>query len=264
MAAWSARTFGAEAPSRRRARVSALPATALLGMAACWLLRERLPFSVGFVSAPGGAEPAPRREAVLQLSSALAGAASFAAAGPAEAEVVIIKTNEDQQIQVPAVDRQGFPSYFFFHPKNFQRYSNPVDPTAYILRKVNNPTLSFVARAENRPNCGNDFNPKVFIADYTNKFSNITGSTFTLIRGGGEPDRVDPDLNVKYYEVEYVVRTQMGLTFDSLKTLHFVTCFGVGNNSLVILNTQASDDTWDKDGPILRKVLDSFRITSQV
>merc|ERR1712061_212482 len=81
---------------------------------------------------------------------------------------------------------------------------------------------TFITRAEKRENAP-EFTPKIFIDDYRQKFVNASGSSFNLIKGSETPDRIDRD--IKYYEVEYVVRTQLGFGFDSLKSLHFLTAF---------------------------------------
>ena len=35
----------------------------------------------------------------------------------------------------------------------------------------------------------------------------------------------------EFDQVEYVVRTQLGFSFDSLKTLHFITTFAVSKDT---------------------------------
>ncbi|CAL1157975.1 unnamed protein product [Cladocopium goreaui] len=121
--------------------------------------------------------------------------------------------------------------------------------------------FTFATRAEARPNASIEFTPDDFINDYRSKFVNATGSSFNLISGGGpKPNRIDESLGVKYYEVEYVVRTQLGFSFDSLKTLHFITTFAASKDAVNIMNCQALDDKWDEDGATLRKVAESFTV----
>lgn len=164
-------------------------------------------------------------------------------------------------IRAPA--NKGTSPYVFEKPEGFKQYASPVDPSGYVFRSKDDSYFSFALRNEVRENATTDFKPEDFIKDYEDKFTNMTGSSFTLIKGGGAPDRVDKELGVKYYEIEYVVRTQLGFSFDSLKSLHFLTVFAVAKNNIAVLNTQAIDDTWEKTGPILRAVADSYVITGE-
>eukprot|EP00930_Biecheleria_cincta_P073468 TRINITY_DN60756_c0_g1_i1.p1 TRINITY_DN60756_c0_g1~~TRINITY_DN60756_c0_g1_i1.p1 ORF type:complete len:257 (-),score=50.25 TRINITY_DN60756_c0_g1_i1:181-951(-) len=164
-------------------------------------------------------------------------------------------------IQVPQNDKTGIRAYAFEKPAGFKKVVNPGDPSGYVFRSVNDTYNSFATRAELRENASTDFKPEDFINDYRSKFVNATGSAFDLIKGGGPPNRVDEKLGVKYYKVEYVVRTQLGFSFDSLKTLHFITLFAVNKDSINVMNVQALDDKWAEDGPTLRKVVDSFAVT---
>merc|ERR1711974_332300 len=102
-----------------------------------------------------------------------------------------------------------------------------------------------------------EFTPDGFVDDYKAKFVNATGSSFLLLKSSATPDRVDDKLGVKYF-----VRTQLGFSFDSLRSLHFLTTFAATSDSLYIMNCQAPDETWEKDGPILRKVASSFALTT--
>jgi len=198
-----------------------------------------------------------RREAMLLLSSAGV-AAGAAPAGAIQGQA----TGKTENIVVRPNPKVGSPGYIFEKPAGFKRLASPVDPSGYIFRNVNDTYFSFVTRVEQRPNASTDFKPEAFIEDYRSKFLNSSGSDFKLIRGGGNPDLVDKDLGVKYYEVEYVVRTQLGFSFDSLKSLHFITTFAVNQDTVAIMNCQAPDEFWEKDGPKLRRITDTFRITS--
>lgn len=170
-------------------------------------------------------------------------------------------TKSAMVIQVPQNDKTGIRAYSFEKPAGFKKVVSPVDPSGYIFRSVNDTYNSFATRAEVRENASTDFKPEDFINDYRSKFVNATGSAFDLIKGGGPPNRVDEKLNVKYYEVEYVVRTQLGFSFDSLKTLHFITLFAVSKGTINVMNVQALDEKWAEDGPTLKKVIDSFVVT---
>jgi len=202
------------------------------------------------------------RRSMLLLSSA-AGAGTATLAAPKEASAFSRGTGQDV-IRVPANPKIGTRPYIYEKPAGFKQFASPVDPTSSIFRNVNDSYFSFITRAELKPNASTEFTPEAFIADYESKFTNSTGSSFTLLQGGGPPKSVDKDLGVKYYEIEYVVRTQLGFAFDSLRSLHFLTVFAAAPESIYILNCQAQDDTWDVALPTLRKVADSFAITGDV
>eukprot|EP00933_Yihiella_yeosuensis_P055962 TRINITY_DN54940_c0_g1_i1.p1 TRINITY_DN54940_c0_g1~~TRINITY_DN54940_c0_g1_i1.p1 ORF type:complete len:282 (-),score=57.72 TRINITY_DN54940_c0_g1_i1:240-1019(-) len=203
--------------------------------------------------------PEPSRREALMLSSAavLTGGASAAEAG-------ILNEEDISVASIFKVDKvePGYKTYLFNRPAGFKRLVNPLDPSGYVFRNAKDSYLSFATKGELRENATTDFKPEDFIEEDRRKFGNSTGSSFILIKGGGPPDRVDTDLNVKYYEVEYAVRTQLGFSFDSLKTLHFLTVFAVSQNAINILNLQALDEKWEKQSAILRPIADSFRITS--
>ncbi|CAE8586738.1 unnamed protein product [Polarella glacialis] len=202
-----------------------------------------------------------RREAVLLLSAAATTAALSSRAEPAAA-MQGQNTGKTETIVVPANPKVGNKAYIFEKPAGFKRFASPIDPSGYIFRSVNDTYFTFVTRVESRPNASTDFRPEAFIDDYTSKFVNATGSSFTLVRGGGNPNRVDVGLGVQYFEIEYVVRTQLGFSFDSLRSLHFITTFAVSKDSIAILNCQAPDEMWEKDAPVLRRITESFKITS--
>jgi len=173
-----------------------------------------------------------------------------------------MNTKVAELIEAPARPKEGIVSYQFEKPAGFKRLANAVDPTSFLFRSEKDSYFSVVTRSEARQNAFKEFTPKTFIADYQNKFVNSTGSSFQLIRGKETPDRVDTKLNVKYFEVEYVVRTQLGFTFDSLRSLHFVTVFAAAPESVVIMNCCALDDKWDKDSPTLQNVIKTFAVNA--
>lgn len=206
--------------------------------------------------------PAPARHLAnrRQLLASSVAATATAAADPAHA--ITVTTGKTEIVRAPVNPKAGTRSYLFEKPAGFKRFASPVDPSGFVFRNVNDTYLTFVTRAELRANASTDFTPQDFINEYKGKFSNSTGSSFELIKGGGAPDRVDSELGVKYYEVEYIVRTQLGFSFDSLRSLHFFTIFAAAPDSVYILNAQALDDNWATDGPVLKKVVDSFAVTS--
>eukprot|EP00931_Biecheleriopsis_adriatica_P087929 TRINITY_DN62331_c0_g1_i1.p1 TRINITY_DN62331_c0_g1~~TRINITY_DN62331_c0_g1_i1.p1 ORF type:complete len:266 (+),score=60.39 TRINITY_DN62331_c0_g1_i1:45-800(+) len=245
-------------PARRRL---SRPLLGLLCSAAVLLLANRS-ISAGLqllFSSPQVSPPEPGRRQAL-LSTLAAGAAS-AGAAPAGAEVQKLDTKKTEVVQAQANPKTGIRGYLFEKPAGFKRFASPVDPSGYVFRSTGDTYFTFATRSEARPNASNEFKPEDFIADYRGKFVNATGSSFDLIKGGGPPTRVDPDLGVKYYEVEYVIRTQLGFSFDSLKTLHFITTFAVSADCINIMNCQALDDKWDKDGPVMQRVTQTFTVT---
>eukprot|EP00439_Symbiodinium_sp_Y106_P032401 s4170_g3.t2 len=157
----------------------------------------------------------------------LSGAAAAASATPAQA-LQKFETDKEELVTAPANEKAGINGYLFTKPAGFKRLANVLDPSGYVFRNTKDTYFTFATRAEARVNASTEFKVEDFIDDYRNKFVNATGSSFALISGGGQPTRVDEGLGIKYYEVEYVVRTQLGFSFDSLKTLHFITTFGVG------------------------------------
>jgi hypothetical protein len=169
-----------------------------------------------------------------------------------------MNTKVAELIEAPARPKDNIVSYQFEKPAGFKRLANAVDPTSFVFRDQKDSYLSVVTRSEARQNANKEFTPKDFIADYEQKFVNATGSSFQLIRGTTKPDRVDAKTGVNYFEVEYVVRTQLGFTFDTLRSLHFITVFAAAPQSIVIMNCCALDDKWDKDSPTLQKVIKSF------
>lgn len=195
-----------------------------------------------------------RRQQLL----AVAVAGGLVAAGPEPARAVQSDEKKDETLRIPNNPRSGTMSYLFEKPKGFRRYSNPGDPSGFVFRNIDDSYYTFVTRAEKRP-AAEPFTPEAFIDDYRNKFVNATGSSFELIKS--KMDREDPELGVKYWEVEYVVRTQLGFSFDSLKSLHFITTFAAAKDSVYILNSQSIDDKWDVAAPILGKVAKSFKVT---
>eukprot|EP00929_Paragymnodinium_shiwhaense_P115645 TRINITY_DN84640_c0_g1_i1.p2 TRINITY_DN84640_c0_g1~~TRINITY_DN84640_c0_g1_i1.p2 ORF type:complete len:268 (-),score=79.19 TRINITY_DN84640_c0_g1_i1:104-907(-) len=200
------------------------------------------------------APPAQRRQLLIA-----AGSAGLAAS--VDSEPAAARTLGREVIRAPA--NKGTRPYMFEKPEGFRQYASPVDPSGFIFRDVNDTYFSFALRAEVSANASTEFKPENFIADYETKFTNVTGSSFTLLKGGGAPDRVDKELGIKYYEVEYVVRTQLGFSFDSLKSLHFLSVFAVAPNEVYVLNCQALDEKWETAAPILRKVADSFVLTGE-
>merc|ERR1711974_471398 len=94
-----------------------------------------------------------------------------------------------------------------------------------------------------------EFTPDGFVDDYKAKFVNATGSSFLLLKSSATPDRVDDKLGVKYYDVEYVVRTQLGFSFDSLRSLHFLTTFAATSDSLYIMNARHRTRRGRRTGP---------------
>lgn len=202
-----------------------------------------------------------RRQTLLLLSSAAGGGATVTGIEPAHAQLFAKDTTKEVEVvRASGNPKQGTRPYVFEKPAGFRRLSNPIDPSGYLYRSTNDTYFTFVTRAEARANASTEFSPNDFIADYEMKFVNATGSSFQLIKGGPTPDRVDDELGVKYYEVEYVVRTQLGFTFDSLRSLHFLTVFAAAPESIYILNCQAQDDKWETDGPTLKKVASTFSI----
>jgi len=197
------------------------------------------------------------------LASVLGGAgAALSGGAPAEAVLPQFKTSEEQYVDVPQNSKPGLRSYEFTKPAGFKRLANPIDPTGLIFRSPKDSDYAFALRAEMRQNA-TPFTPSIFIDDYRSKFVNSTGSSFLLIKGGSEePDRVDKSLGVKYYDVEYVIRTQMGFSFDSLRSLHFLTTFAATEDSLYVLNCQTKDDNWEKESAPFRQVVSTFKVTS--
>jgi len=196
---------------------------------------------------------------LLAASYAAGGGAAVFDAAPASARG---KSIAQELFNVKPNPNEGSRGFVFEKPAGFRQYGNPVDPSGYLFRNVNDTYFSFVTRSESRPNASIEFTPQAFIDDYKTKFTKSTGSEFKLIKGGGTPDRIDEGLGTKYYEVEYTVRTQLGFSFDSLKTLHFLTVFAATPDSMIIVNCQAPEEKWDEDGEILRKVVSSFAVTS--
>jgi len=206
-----------------------------------------------------GAEPATpvaaRRQAVL---AAAAAGAALADSRPAEA---FGKGTDAELIKSDANSNTGTRPYVYQKPKGFRQYASPVDPSSFIFRNSNDTYYSFISRAELKPNASTDFTPDQFIADYKSKFTNATGSSFALISATDKPFKVDKALGVKYYKIEYVVRTQLGFAFDSLRSLHFLTVFAAAPESIYILNCQDQDENWEKHKGTLGEVADSFAVT---
>lgn len=196
-----------------------------------------------------------RRQALLLLGGAAATQAEAANA------FVKVSTKNEEIITAQANPKAGFRGYTFFKPAGFKRYASLIDPSGYVLRDVNDTYFTFATRSELRPNASTEFKIQDFVADYETKFVNATGSSFTLLKGGsGEPDSVDESAGVKYFKVEYIIKTQLGFSFDSLRTLHFLTTFAVASDSIYVLNCQAREEDWERGGPVLRKVTDSFKV----
>jgi len=202
---------------------------------------------------------APQRRSALLLSTVAAGSVALADTRPALARGIGF-----EKIDVKGNAQVGLRPYVFDKPEGFRQYASPVDPSGFIFRNTNDSYYSFISRAETKPNASTDFTPAQFIADYREKFTNATGSEFTLISGGGEPFRVDNELGIKYYQIEYVVRTQLGFAFDSLRSLHFLTVFAAAPESIYILNCQDQDDNWLAHEKVLRGVAKSFAVTGIV
>jgi len=173
-----------------------------------------------------------------------------------------MNTKVAELIEAPRRPKDDIVPYQFQKPAGFKRLANAVDPTSFVFRSEKDSYFSVVTRSEARQNASKEFTPAGFIADYEQKFVNSTGSSFQLIRGGTTPVRIDQKLDVKYYEVEYVVRTQLGFTFDTLRSLHFTTVFAAAPQSIVIMNCCALDDKWDKDSPTLENIIKSFAVTA--
>jgi len=200
------------------------------------------------------------RRRQLLLGSGVGLGSALLASQPASALFDMkFKTNDTQMVAVPKDFKPGLRAYEFEKPAGFKRYGNAIDPTGLVFRKPDNTYYTFITRAEKRENA-TEFTPKIFIDDYKGKFVNASGSSFNLIRGSETPDRVEGD--VKYYEVEYVVRTQLGFGFDSLKSLHFLTTFAATPESIYVLNCQALDDDWEMAASTLKKVSSTFKVTS--
>lgn len=252
-----------EVPLRRRLG----PSPWLLQALACALGLRLLSGWVATGSSPsafaaqGGPAAPQRRQSLALLGSAVVAGGALLEANPAAAAVQGTDIKNSEIIRVPAIGKAGTRSYIFEKPKGFRRLASVVDPSGFTFRNVNDTYFTFITRAEKRENA-TEFTPGLFIEDYRQKFVNATGSSFSLIKGGPSPDRIDEALGVKYYDVEYVVRTQLGFSFDTLKSLHFLTTFAATPDSLYIMNCQAADETWERDGPILQKVSQSFSVTS--
>mmetsp|Transcript_144950 Transcript_144950/g.377186 ORF Transcript_144950/g.377186 Transcript_144950/m.377186 type:complete len:273 (-) Transcript_144950:278-1096(-) len=257
---------GAEAcgfPRQRRARAAGLRlfcgAVALHTLCSFWQFSRYFEIpAAAFATSPVERSSAQRRQ--LLIASSLGLGSVLLDSKPASAVFDMkFKTNETQLVAVPENFKPGLRAYEFEKPAGFKRYGNAIDPTGLVFRKPDNSYYTFITRAEKRENA-TEFTPQIFIDDYRQKFVNASGSSFNLIKGSSEPDRVERD--VKYYEVEYVVRTQLGFGFDSLKSLHFLTTFAATPESIYVLNCQALDDDWEKAAPTLRKVASTFKVTS--
>lgn len=235
---------------------SARPARPLVGLCVAFLAARFCTVELElFVSPKAQPSETSRRQALI-ASGLLA-----TQGAPAQA-LQKFETDKDELVQAPANEKSGVPGYLFQKPAGFKRLANVIDPTGFVFRNTQDTYFTFATRAEARPNASIEFTPDDFINDYRSKFVNATGSSFNLISGGGpKPNRIDESLGVKYYEVEYVVRTQLGFSFDSLKTLHFITTFAASKDAVNIMNCQALDDKWDEDGATLRKVAESFTVT---
>lgn len=251
-----------DVPRRRRVRAAGL--RLLCGAVALHTLCSLWQFSrftgspaAAFTASPVERPFAQRRQ--LLLGSGLGLGSMLLDGKPASAFDMKFKTNDTQLVAVPENFKPGLRAYEFEKPAGFKRYGNAIDPTGLVFRKPDNSYFTFITRAEKREN-QTEFTPKIFIEDYKNKFVNASGSSFNLIKGSETPDRVERD--VKYYEVEYVVRTQLGFGFDSLKSLHFLTTFAATPESIYILNCQALDDEWEVAAPTLKKVTSTFKVTS--
>ena len=228
----------------------------LLGLCAALLAARFCTVQLELFVSPQARSETNRRQALI--ASGL-----VATQGASNAEAIQkFETDKTETVQAPAIEKNNVPGYLFQKPAGFKRLANIIDPTGFVFRNTQDTYFTFATRAEARPNASIEFTPDDFINDYRSKFVNATGSSFNLISGGGtKPNRFDESLGVKYYEVEYVVRTQLGFSFDSLKTLHFITTFAASKDAVNIMNCQALDDKWEQDGPTLRKVADSFVVT---
>lgn len=203
-----------------------------------------------------------RRQSVLLLSGATAsGAVVGGGARPASARSSsqLTKSNEEEFIEVPENPSTGRRPYAFTKPAGFKQLASPIDPTSLVFRNKEDGQFSFVSRYEFSPNASTTFTPQAFINDYENKFTNATGSTFTLIKGGGPPEK--QELDAVYYTVEYTVKTQLGFTFDTLRTLHFITAFAVIENGFYLLNFQVPEEKWEGEKSKIKKVIESFKVT---
>lgn len=255
---------GIEAPGgtgRRRLRATrrrvleALGCVAALRLLGGWLAADA---PADAFAAQGPPAPAQRRQTLALLGSAVSGGAAVLGARPAGA-VQGTDVKKSELIQVPA--RSGYRGYMFEKPAGFKRLASVNDPSGFLFRNSNDTLFSFASRAEKRV-ADKAFTPDLFVDDYRAKFVNSSGSSFQLIKSSNAPDRFDEKLGVKYYEVEYVVRTQLSFSFDSLKSLHYLTTFASTDDCLYIMNCQAQDDFWDKQGPTLQKIAQSFTVTS--
>lgn len=196
-----------------------------------------------------------RRQAAALLTSSLSASLS----SPVLAFQSKLQTATKDLVRKDSNVQTGMPGYVFEKPARFKQYSNPMDPTGFVFRYLNDSDTAIATKVEKSPDASK-WTPDAFIQDYRNKFTNATGSEFALIKGGGAPTRVDAELGVKYYEVEYTVNTQMGFNFDSLRSLHFLTVFAVGPEALIVLNCQAKDVNWARDGETLRNVVATFNV----
>mmetsp|Transcript_62955 Transcript_62955/g.149991 ORF Transcript_62955/g.149991 Transcript_62955/m.149991 type:complete len:272 (+) Transcript_62955:66-881(+) len=229
-------------------------------LAAAALRQSILAAEAGDAGSSQQAFAVPRRQAILAASLASAGAVANVAVPAAEAEPIAgkIKIDEAKVLDVPYNPKSGARGYSFLKPAGFRRLANVVDPTAYLFKNADNGEFQFVARADKLAE-GKSWSVQTFVDDYSKMFVSSTGSSFAVLKGGGPPDRVVGD--VEYYEVEYIVRTQTGFTFDSLKTLHFLTVFAKTSDGYVhTLNMQARDDDWETAAPILREVAASYTL----
>lgn len=196
-----------------------------------------------------------RRPALL-LSTAAACGAATAHGDVASAEDVA----SDWQI-VRTRGSKGLREYAFEQPPGFERKINAADPSGQLLRFKEMAEVAVLSRAEFRPNASKEFTPKAFIAEYKKKYNTETGAEFAVLKGeDAQPTRIDDTLGTIYYQVEYTVRSQMGFTSDTIRTDHFITTFVCAPDSFYFLNCVAPDAEWEKYGPMLRRVSDSFAI----
>lgn len=253
----------AEAKVRAAAPRLLCAAVALHSLCSLWQLSGLSESPVAAFTLPPAERQSTQRRQLI-LGSGLGLGSALLDSEPASAEefgsfMKKFKTNATEMVNIPKNFKPGLRAYEFEKPAGFRRYGNPVDPTGLVFRKPDNSYFTFIARAEKREAAkAGEFTPQIFIDDYRQKFVNASGSSFNLIKGSETPDRIDGD--IKYYVVEYVVRTQLSFGFDSLKSLHFLTTFAATPDSIYVLNCQALDDEWEMAAPTLQKVTSTFKI----
>lgn len=169
-----------------------------------------------------------------------------------------------QHFRVEANPRLKNLAYEWDKPEGFKRLTNVGNPGSYVFRNVGEKDFAISVVVEKDAGADMVFTPKNFVDDYKSKFTNATGSSVKFIREGLEPVRIDSETNTKYYQVEYVVRTQLGFTFDTLRSLHFITVFGAGKDCMYVFNAQAPDEYWSGvNSTTLEAAANSFKVMAK-